>query len=217
VNNYTDYRNTDKCLSLIEVITKKDTLEQKIRNKHKRTKIMYNRVNDKQGDFFKEFGGIYNFKCAYCGASLKFTDSRLFEVDHYICETAFSDDTNGRAEAGKVQNLIFSCYSCNRGKGKLHIKNNYISLLNPDDNSISKVFNRDKDFYIKIQEEHTKDEFIQLFYEKLLLGSEFRRLDFLLLEMDKLVNQLQNSNKDLASKLEQCMSRLMEKKNCAFI
>lgn len=208
-----DYRNTDKCAALSEVSTKKSRLDVKIRQKHSRTKIMYNRINEKQGEYFIEFSEIYNYKCAYCGAAHKFTDIRLFEVDHFVCEAAFSDDTAGRTEAGRIENLTFSCYSCNRGKGQLHIDADHQSVLNPDDNSIASVFYRSEDYYIEIDKEHLEDSLVKQFYEKLLLGSEARRLDFLLLEMDNFIGKLQASNKELADKLEQCMCRLMQKKN----
>lgn len=212
-----DYRNTEKCLILTEVAVKKNILEKGIMDNHKRIKIIYNKVKDKHSEYFKEFAVIYNYKCAYCGASLRFTDGRLFEVDHYVCESAFPEDTAGRAIAGKMENLTFSCYSCNRGKGQLHIKNGYVAMLNPDDNSIANVFYRDEEYYIKVNSNCRDDEFIQLFYEQLLLGSEFRRLDFLLLEMDSLIAKMQSSNEGLSNRLEQCMNRLMQKKNCAFI
>ena len=212
-----DYRNAIHCPPLNEVAKQKGELGQKIRDAHPRRKIIYNSINNKQSEYFKEFAKIYNFKCAYCGASVKFTDVRLFEIDHYICESAFPNDTKGRAEAGKIENLIFSCYSCNRGKGKLHIKGDYAFLLNPDENSIANAFFRTPDYYIHVQEEHTSDEFVKLFYKELTLGSEFRRLDFLLLEMDQLITQLRTSNKDLANKLELCLGRLMQKKNVAFM
>lgn len=48
-----------------------------------------------------------------------YQDIHIFEVDHFGCEDAFSDGTTGRSEDGKVSNLVLSCYSCNRVKGKL--------------------------------------------------------------------------------------------------
>lgn len=213
VGNSKDYRNTDKCLSLSDVAGKKNSLDQRIRKEHKKAKIMYNLIKDKQGDYFNDFAQIYNYKCAYCGASIKFIDFRLFEVDHFVCESSFSDDTNGRIEAGKVNNLAFSCYSCNRGKGSLPIKTDYQVILNPDDNSIANVFSRDEKYYINVNDCYLENSFIQLFYDKLLLGSESRRLDFLLLEMDNLIAQLQVNNQKLADKLEQCKGRLLQKKN----
>ena len=135
-----DYRNTEHCPVLMDVAIRKSVLEEKIKSEHKRISIFYNKVKDKNGEYFKSFAKIYHGKCAYCGASIKFTDIRLFEVDHYICESAFSKDTDGRAAAGRLGNLIFSCYSCNRGKGALHITDKYLPLLNPDDNSIARFF-----------------------------------------------------------------------------
>lgn len=88
--------------------------------------------------------------------------------------------------------------------------------MNPDDNSIADLFYRDDEYYIKISNDYSSDEFIQLFYQELMLGSEFRRLDFLLLEMDNLIKKMQSSNTGLTQKLEQCMNRLIQKKNCTY-
>ena len=81
-----DYRNTTNCPVLVDVALKKCALERKIQQDHKRAKIMYNFVHDKQDVYFKPFSEIYNCKCAYCGAWIGISDIRLFEVDHFICE-----------------------------------------------------------------------------------------------------------------------------------
>lgn len=208
-----DYRNSSSCPSLSEVAMKKAALEKKIREKHKKVKILYDYVKDRHGDFLEEFAEIYNYKCAYCGATLKFIGPQLFEVDHFICEAAFPNNTQGRAEAGKIENLAYSCYSCNRGKSNLYIKNGYAAMLMPDDNSIAKIFVRNEQYYITINANHLDDKFIQAFYDKLFLGSEVRRLDFLLLEMDSLMIRLRSNKPELANKLEQCSIRLLQKRN----
>lgn len=208
-----DYRNTDSCPVLADVALKKSALEGTIRKDHKRAKIMYNYVHDKQDAYFKPFSEIYNSKCAYCGVLIGIIDIRMFEVDHFVCEDVFSDDTTGRSEAGKVSNLVLSCYSCNRGKGKLVIDGEYKKTLNPDDGSIAKVFARDNNYYIRIQPDYTEDHVIADFYEKLLLGSEFRRLDYLLLEIKNLISVQRLHNPIMAEKLEQCFSRLIVKRN----
>lgn len=212
-----DYRNTDGCLVLTDVALKKDELEREIRKKHTRAKIMYNFVHDKQADYFKPFSEIYNRKCAYCGVLIGIIDIRMFEVDHFVCEDAFSDNITGRSIAGKVSNLVLSCYSCNRGKGKLVFGEEYKKTLNPDDNSIAKVFVRDDNYYIKIQPDYTADHVIADFYERLLFGSEFRRLDYLLMEIKNLISVQSSHNPYLAKKLEQCFSRLVVKRNKTLI
>lgn len=75
-----DYRNTTNCPVLVDVALKKCALERKIQQDHKRAKIMYNFVHDKQDVYFKPFSEIYNCKCAYCGAWIGISDIRLFEV-----------------------------------------------------------------------------------------------------------------------------------------
>lgn len=210
-----DYRNTDTCPVLTDVALKKSALEGKIRKDHKRAKIMYNYVHDKRAAYFKAFSEIYNSKCAYCGVLIGIIDIRMFEVDHFVCEDVFSNDTTGRSEAGKVNNLVLSCYSCNRGKGKLVIDGQYKKTLNPDDNAIAKVFMRDDNYYIKIQSVYAGDHIIADFYERLLLGSEFRRLDYLLLEINNLIQRLHDPI--TAQKLEQCFGKLVVKRNKTLI
>jgi 5-methylcytosine-specific restriction endonuclease McrA len=212
-----DYRNTTNCPVLVDVALKKCALERKIQQDHKRAKIMYNFVHDKQDVYFEPFSEIYNCKCAYCGAWIGISDIRLFEVDHFICEDAFSKDTAGRSEAGKVSNLVLACYSCNRGKGKLMIDEDHQGTLNPDDGSIAQVFDRNEDYYICIRPDYAEDQVVVDFYQKLLLGSEFRRLDYLLLEIKNFISTQRTSNPTVAEKLEQCLGALMMKRNKTLI
>jgi len=144
-----DYRYTESCPKLLNVGIKKNSLEKEIRLNCPRAKIIYNYVKNRSGSYFSKFADIYNSKCAYCGADLRFTDGRLFEVDHFVCKSSFSADTDGRGEAGKMDNLVLSCYSCNRGKGSLLVTEEYRYLINPDDSSIASVFFRDENYYIK--------------------------------------------------------------------
>lgn len=217
VGNDKDYRNTDTCPVLAEVAFKKNDLEDKIRKEHKRAKIMYTYVRNKQGAYFGPFSKIYNDKCAYCGVLIGIKDICMFEVDHFICESSFSNDIKGRSEAGRVNNLVLSCYSCNRGKGNLLIEGAYKKILNPDDGSIAKVFVRDEDYYIRIQSDYVGDSVIEDFYKELTLGSELRRLDYLLLEMRNLISVHRLDNPDIAEKLEQCFCSLIMKRNKTLI
>lgn len=213
VEKNNDYRNTENCPILVDVALKKCALESRIQKEHRRAKIMYNYVHDKQAAYFAPFSKIYNSKCAYCGVMIGIIDIRMFEVDHFVCEDAFPNNTAGRSEAGKVSNLVLSCYSCNRGKGKLAIDGKYKKILNPDEGAIAKVFMRDENYYIKIRPDYTGNYIVTNFYDKLLLGSEFRRLDYLLMEIENLISMQRSHNSSIAEKLEQCFSRLIVKRN----
>ena len=208
-----DYRNTTDCPVLTDIAHKKSNLEAEIRANHPNAKIMYNYVCKKKDIYFEPFSKIYNRKCAYCGVLIGIADIRLFEVDHFICEDSFSKDKAGRSEAGKVSNLVLACYSCNRGKGDLIIDEDHRRTLNPDDGSIAQVFTRDENYYICIRSEYAEDQQVKDFYERLSLGSEFRRLDYLLLEMKNFISAQQTTNPDVAEKLKKCFGDLIMKRN----
>jgi len=201
------------CKPLIGVQSKKNALETAIIMSHPNQKIMYNKIHQKKNDYFTRFAEIYNFKCAYCGVSSKFQSIDLFEIDHYVCEKAFEDSPAGRAEAGRAENLVFSCYACNRNKGSLHITEEYLNLLNPDDNSIASIFNREVDYSISINPEYSNDAFINSFFEKLMLGAEFRRLDYLLLELISHEYKMREHNVKAANEISAKIVQILEKRN----
>lgn len=208
-----DYRNTTNCPVLVDVALNKHALETKIKEEHKRSKIMYELIHKKKDVYFDQFSKIYNNKCAYCGAEIGILDIRLFEIDHFVCVDSFPDNTAGRIEAGKVSNLVLACYSCNRGKGNLMIDEEHQKMLNPDDGSIAQVFDRDQDYYIRIRPDYVEDQTVVNFYKSLLLGSEFRRLDYLLLEIKNFISTQRTSNPTVAEKLGQCLGALIMKRN----
>lgn len=57
-----DYRNTTNCPVLVDVALKKCALERNIQQDHKRAKIMYNFVHDKQDVYFKPFSESHFLK-----------------------------------------------------------------------------------------------------------------------------------------------------------
>lgn len=201
-----DYRNTIYCSALEEIQQKKQKLKEDINTKYPRTKVLYNKIRPKDGEYISEFMKIYNHKCAYCGVSIKIIPLDLFEVDHYIYEKSF-DTTE---EAGQVENLVLTCSKCNRAKGKYHIKNKYVDLLNTDNGNISKVFKRDDDYYIRIEEEFDEDEKIISFYEKLKLKYQVRRLDYLLMSMKGLYETIKDRPE--SSKLGMCILEIENKR-----
>lgn len=213
VNINNDYRNTACCPVLKDVQSKKRGLECKIQEEHKRAKIMYTIIRNKRSRYFDEFIEIYNKKCAYCGASIGVSDIRLFEIDHFVCKDSFPNDDDGKIRAGRISNLVLACYSCNRGKGSLMIDEDHQGMLNPDDGSIAQVFTRSEDYYICIQSDYKRDQLIIDFYQRLSLGSEFRRLDYLLLEMENVISTLRKNNCNAANRLSQCFIDLMKRRN----
>lgn len=82
------------------------------------------------------------------------------------------------------------------------IDEDHQGTLNPDDGSIAQVFDRNEDYYICIRPDYAEDQVVVDFYQKLLLGSEFRRLDYLLLEIKNFISTQRTSNPTVAEKLE---------------
>lgn len=179
-----DYRNTEYCPVLDNVIEKKKVLEEKIKTEHPKLKIIYNKVHERNSMYYMEFAGIYNNKCAYCGVMKGFLPVEYFEIDHFLNEASFNNTTTGREEAGRIDNLVLSCVPCNRGKRSIIINRHYKNLLNVDNGNITRVFKRDPDFYIQICDTYKEDTFIKQFYKSLHLGNETKRLDYLLLRLE---------------------------------
>lgn len=201
-----DYRTT-KLSKFEDIISGKENLEKTLKSKYPQTKIMYNRVSDKNKNF-KEFAEIYNYKCAYCGISTYILNIQLFEVDHFICESSFEQTIHGRSQAGKLSNLVLACHACNRGKSDFLIEGPHRGLLNPDDTSIANIFFRDADYYIRIHQNYSSDDTVKTFYDKLGLGSEFRRLDYLLMELRDLLEEYPQ-----IARLNECYRHLFEARN----
>ena len=206
-----DYRNTVYCPVLNRVEEQKQNLEKEIKAAFPRTKIIYNKVNHRDSFYHKRFAEIYNDKCAYCGARWGLLPVECFEVDHFLNEASFPDTTEGRAKAGRMENLVLSCISCNRGKRGIAIEPPYDSLLNVDNGNITAVFKRDEEYYIQICDTYKDDEFIQQFYGALHLGYETRRLDYLGLLLEGKYQAEKNTERK--RKLGECLSILLKKRN----
>lgn len=207
-----DYRNTQYCPMLDHVVGKKQILEEEIKTKYPRTRIIYNKVHNRKGPYHKKFANIYNNKCAYCGALWGLLPVESFEVDHFLHEASFPPTTGGKADAGRMMNLVWSCISCNRGKHGIMIESPYDQLLNVDTGGITDVFRREPDFSIRIRDTYQNDEFIQKFYKALHLNHEARRLDYLALELEGKYQE--EKNEERRQKLGEILSRLMKRRNC---
>lgn len=172
---------------------------------------MYNQIHEREGEYIREFYEIYNKKCSYCGAKLGLLPIECFEIDHFINEASFSDDTNGRAEAGKIENLVLSCTSCNRKKKNLEIDLSCRELLNVDNGNIATVFVRSEEYYININEKFKDNIFINRFYNELHLGYETRRLDYLALLLDERRKRESDSQKQ--QQLGDALSIILKRRN----
>ncbi len=202
-----DYRNTPLCKNLSNVKSKKEDLQATILLTYPGQKNIYRKVNNKKLSFFNSFADIYNKKCAYCGVSSDINDLKQFEIDHFICRAKSEDDNI----AGKITNLRFSCFFCNRKKGSFFIDEEHQSLLDPDDNLIAQVFERTSDYQITISDDYKDDPFIKGFYSKLAFNNQLRRLDFLLMNMVNYSRTVKNIA--IRDKLNTCIMLLLCKKN----
>lgn len=203
-----DYRNTKYCDLKDNIVSEKNSLEEKIKKEHPRVKIIYNQINIKGSDYNKKFRTIYSNKCAYCGITTDVISSELFEIDHFVCEASFNGDS---IKAGEINNLVLSCRKCNQAKSNFIWNEEYSSMFNVDDGSITKLFYRDEDYYIRIEKEYITDSVIYSFYNKLKLSEEIRRLDFLLMNMYGFYEK--NSNDSRIRSISQYIVLLQRKRN----
>ena len=207
-----DYRNTEYCPNLSEIKSKKNDLVISIKQDHPRAVDMHNYVSDNSTVYKAKFMEAYNNKCAYCGVSLDVIPVQMFEVDHFIYQKSFKT----KKEAGYIENLVLSCYDCNRGKSSLPIPTSAINDLHPDEEGIAKTFVRDKDFYIQISADKEDDPNVQDFYRELKLWSELHRIDYMLMSMIGMQKVLTDNDEALA-KLGQAITTLWSKRNRTFI
>lgn len=203
-----DYRNTQYCPELEDILRKKKEINDEIINDHPRVRIIYNQINSREGEYNEKFREIYNHKCGYCGVSQKVLDAELYEIDHFVCESSFGGDN---ATAGRIDNLVLSCKRCNRKKKAYLIDEEYQRILNPDDGSLAKVFYRDDKYYICILENYIDDEQVNSFYRQLELEQQVRRLDYLLMNMNGLYDRIKGSQD--GSVLAECINELQKKRN----
>lgn len=183
-----DYRNTKYCPNLDELETKKTLVKELIESRYPRIFDMYKLISKNGSEYKKEFMRAYNNKCCYCGVSVDICTIDKIEIDHFIHKK--SEIFKNTTEAGYIENLVLSCYTCNRKKGSFIINEDNKNYLNPDRN-IKNIFYRDESYYIKVKEEYLTNDHILAFYQKLALNSELLRIDFLLMNMIGLSEKLE--------------------------
>lgn len=176
-----DYRRTKYCPELLDIKEKKKNVETLVKNAHPKAQDMHSYISDNSEIFKLKFLQAYNGKCGYCGVSVDLLQKNEFEIDHFLYEKAPKFVT--KKEAGYIENLVLACHDCNRNKSSLWIAEEYYDKLNPDGEGIKDTFIRDEQYYICINDKYKEKRFIKEFYDKLCLGSELHRLDYLLMNI----------------------------------
>lgn len=214
-----DYRRVDGQLFCHDVEKSKKELLRKLGG---RVKNHYEHIKNRNSNLNTEFLKIYGFCCVYCGLNSRLFNSRTgLEVDHFICESSFKTVKDGKEiidhiKAGNINNLVSACSLCNRRKSNLIISNQVASILNIDQNLISNVFMRDnRTFKILIKEEYKNNKEILKFYNKLNLGSDLKRLEYLGLKIDNIINTKAMDNENKA-KLQEILLILIRKHNITY-
>ncbi|MEI3116799.1 MAG: HNH endonuclease [Merdibacter sp.] len=205
-----DYRNTVYCPQYSDIGDKKKKLVEEIRKKHPRANDMHAIIHPNDGVYKDDFMNIYNHKCAYCGVSIDVISRTDFEVDHYIYEK--SKRFPSKADAGYIENLILACHDCNHDKSSFEFPDEKYKDLYPDEEEIKKTFIRDDDYYIKVSDEKNSDTIVKEFYEKLHLGSEIHRIDYLLMSMMGVLEKIEDKP-EVSSLLGQAVKKLHTKRN----
>ena len=188
----------------------KKALLSKIKIKHKRAKNIYSLISLNNSEYRNDFMKCYDNKCAYCGISRRIIDENQFEIDHFIPKNLKNENTNS------INNLVLSCYNCNRKKGDFMPDEN---ILHPDKLSLQDIFVRDDDFYIAISDKYKNNKNIKNFYNQLKFNSDKRRIDFILMYMNELITVLETQrkfkkNNEILDKLRAISDSLREKRCC---
>lgn len=205
-----DYRMTKYCSELVNIQDRKKKIEKQIKAVHPRAKDMHTYLSDNSSMFKLKFVQAYNGKCAYCGVSVDLLPKNIFEIDHFLYEKASRFAT--KKEAGYIENLVLACHDCNHNKGSFWIEEEQYDKLNPDGEGIKDSFMRDEQYYIRINDKSKDNRSIARFYEKLKLGSELHRLDYLLMNIIGMQRKHQD-NDELYSGLGKILDIVKAKRN----
>lgn len=164
----------------------KKALLLKIKIKHKRAKNIYNLISLNNSEYRDDFMKCYDNKCAYCGISLGIIEKNQFEIDHFIPKDLMNKNTIS------INNLVLSCYNCNRKKVDFMPGEN---ILHPDMLYLHDIFVRDADFYIVVSDKYKNNKNINNFYDQLKFNSDKRRIDFMIMYIDELIVVLEKQKK----------------------
>lgn len=136
---------------------------------------------------------LYHDRCVYCGATVKLMDLSNFQIDHIVSKDVLYKRHISDEKIHSIYNLVPACRSCNRQKSNFVPKKKESErLLNPDENLLDQVFYRDERYYIRISDGFKENDDIKAFYQKLQLGNQIKRMDYLLMQIDTLLKELKS-------------------------
>lgn len=205
-----DYRNTKYCPKLTKLSDKKNEVKDAILAEHSNAKDMHRYVSYNKSHYKQQFVEAYNGKCAYCGVSVDIIPWKMFEIDHFIPKESkrFAE----KSEAGYIENLVLSCYDCNRAKKAFEVPDNDYIKVYPDGTDVTTSFVRDNDYYIRVSEKMSSDDTVLTFYKQLDFESQIHRLDYLLMSMKGLQNKIKDNPKAYGQ-LGEAIDQLQKKRN----
>lgn len=203
----TDFDNLQK--------KKKELVEHLSSSNHSRAVDHYSLYGKEKG-LKQKFFDTYKKRCSYCGTSAGLFGVENLEIDHFVCK-ADSDATQEVFGFGlnHTYNLVSSCPQCNRSKSDLSIPEQYRDIVNPDQDTIKVVFQRDENFKIQIAPEYKSDEFVNKLYQKLQLNSYIHQLDYLISEIEELAKK-EEAPETVKDKLYKASLFLRTKRNCTY-
>lgn len=205
-----DYRCTKYEKDLEVDCAQKEKLKCLLSLKHPKTNNHYSLIHQNEKPYKKAFAQIYNNKCAYCGISTDLLSLILYEIDHFIPkETGLGDTVND------ISNLVLSCKACNMKKqGFTFTMEENQTICFPDNNTIRDVFARSDDFSIVVNKAYEGNNDVMSFYKKLNLGSQLKRLDYLLMSIIGLREYTRKIEKnDIALMLDDIFFGLKKKRD----
>ena len=135
-----------------------------------RTKNHYGLVSSNNNEYKDIFMDAFENRCCYCGVDFLIVGKKTVQIDH-IDSSEPKDNT--------LKNLAPACFDCNQKKKDICDKQSLASIINPY-NSIHNVFQRNDDYSICIKDGYIDNEDVRVFFEKLKLGSQIKRIDYLL-------------------------------------
>lgn len=202
-----DYRFSTYCKPFEDIIDKKIELTRDF-NDH-RTFNHYNLLRNTPA-YKQKFLIIYNNRCSYCGVNTQIIPLSHLEIDHYIYK---KNPSYSQELLNNIDNLVLSCHDCNNKKRAFLIQDILLETLHPDKNKICDVFYRKENFRIEINPTFSDVDGIQAFYDKLLLGSDKNRLNYLIMELIGFIGTIPSDKAKDKVTLYRAYSLLIAKSN----